>query len=175
MSRLPDGLRRWGRLLLVVVTALLVQLSLVSGLPVWGAVGDVLLVVVVAVALADPDRAAQYGFVIGLAYDLLLGSPFGLSALVYALIGFGVGRVAAWLADPNRWTQVLVAVFAGVAAMLTMVGVALLLGLSYSVSEVATIVAVVGLWNAVLIVPAIGVAGWVVGRGDGDDFWVALP
>lgn len=160
---------------LVIFGALLLQLSLVSGLPVWGAVGDVMVLVVIAGALSgDPGRAAVLGFVTGLAYDLMLGSPFGLSALVYALVGYAVAATASRVHEPGKWFALGTAVFAGAAAMVFTTGLALLFGLSSSLPEMGRIALVVAGWNALLILPARRVLEWVAGRVDDDTFWIAL-
>lgn len=164
------------RLVLVVFCALLIQLAVVSDLPVMGAVGDLMLVLTVAAgSLTDPDRGAVYGFAVGLTYDLTLGTPFGLSALVYALVGYGVGIAGGWLLEPRRWFYVTVAVAAGVVAVVTTVGVAMLLGLMYPLEEVVRIAVVVAVWNGLLILPARRLMQWVVGSDEPDGFWMALP
>src|SRR4029450_9677936 len=89
---------------LVVVVALVAQIAIVADLRVVGAVGDLMLLVTVAAALTGgPDRGATYGFVCGLAFDLVLDSPFGLSALTYAVVGYGVGVVCGGLFRPTGW------------------------------------------------------------------------
>ena len=59
-----------------------------------------------AVAWEDgPDTGAIYGFIMGLAVDLFLTTPLGLSALAFAVTGYAVGvfqsgvvRTTPWLA-----------------------------------------------------------------------------
>ena len=90
--------RRWvpARAALVLVVALRSccrsRWSTTCG--VAGAIGDLVLVVVVAAGITGgADRGATYGFVAGLLFDLLVDTPFGLTALTYALVGYGVGVV----------------------------------------------------------------------------------
>lgn len=159
----------------MILGALVLQLSLVSGLPVGGAVGDVMVLVVIAAALtSDPGRAALIGFSTGLVYDLMLGSPFGLSALVYALVGYCVAALAGWVHEPGRWFGLVTAVIAGAVAMVVTTALALLFGLSSSLPEMGQIAAVVAGWNALLIVPARRLVEWASGRDDEDSFWIAL-
>ena len=90
--------RRWIplRAALVVLAALLLQVSLAADLRVAGAIGDLVLVVVVAAALTGgADRGATYGFAAGLLFDLVVDAPFGLTPLTYALVGYGVGLAGA--------------------------------------------------------------------------------
>lgn len=78
----------------VVVTALLLQTAVLSGLPLPGTAPELLVVVVVAFALAEgPLSGAVTGFVAGLAADLLSDSALGRTALVLAVVGHLAGRV----------------------------------------------------------------------------------
>lgn len=156
---------------------LTVQLAVVSDLPAWGAVGDLMLLLAIASAsvTADANRGAVAGFAIGMAYDLMLGTPLGLSALVYALVGYGVGAVCGWFTDPPAWFHVLVAPVAGVVAVVTTVGVAMILGLFYPWADVGRIAAVVAIWNAVWVLPLRSLMRWASASNDADDFWMALP
>lgn len=96
------------RLSLVVVVALVVQTTLLDGLRLHGAHPNALLLIPVAVGLeSGPEHGASVGFVVGLVADLLLPTPFGLSALVDTLLGAaagalrpGGGRPGVWLASP---------------------------------------------------------------------------
>ena len=60
------------------------------------------LVAVMAGLAAGPDRGASVAFATGIAFDLMLQSPFGLSALTYVIVAYLVGSLqdsvlrAAW-------------------------------------------------------------------------------
>lgn len=170
-------LRRWVRMGVVLVVAVTLQMAVFSDLPAWGAVADLMLLTVVAAAsVTNPNRGALYGFTVGMVYDLVLGTPFGLSALVYTLVGYGVGAVSSWFADPGWRFYTVLAAVAGAVAVLTTVGLALLLGLVYPAADVLRIAAVVAAWNALLILPVREVLAWATGALDEDDaYWVALP
>ena len=92
---------------LLLVVAVTFQLAVASRLEVFGVQGDLMLLVAVAAGLAaGPDRGATLGFAAGITFDLLLQSPFGLSALTYALVAYLVGspaglRAAGHLVDPG--------------------------------------------------------------------------
>ena len=110
--------RRWvpARAALVVAVAVLLQISLVNDLRVAGAMGDLVLVVVVAAGITGgADRGATYGFAAGLLFDLLVDTPFGLTALTYALVGYGVGVVATALQRTGGWWAMGMAAAAGAA------------------------------------------------------------
>lgn len=75
-----------------VVTALLLQSTVLARLPLPGGVPDLLLVLVVAFALVEgPLSGAVTGFVAGLLADLGADHELGRSALVYALAGYLAG------------------------------------------------------------------------------------
>ena len=87
----------------MLLVALTLQLGVASSITFFGVQADLLLLVAIAAGIAaGPDRGAAIGFAAGLAYDLMLQTPFGLSALTYALIAYLVGSLqdsvlrAAW-------------------------------------------------------------------------------
>jgi len=68
----------------VVVVLVLVESTVLAGLPLGGARPDLLTLAVVAVAMAaGPVSGATFGFAAGLLADLLFDLPVGVSALVY--------------------------------------------------------------------------------------------
>ena len=80
------------RLGFVVVICVVLQTTLFTHLRIDGVAPDVGLVAVLAVAYYDGAEAgAWFGFVMGLAIDLFLTTPLGLSALSFAITAYGVG------------------------------------------------------------------------------------
>jgi rod shape-determining protein MreD len=160
---------------LVIVVALVAQIAIVADLRVVGAVGDLMLLVTVAAALTGgPDRGATYGFVAGLAFDLVLDSPFGLSALTYAVIGYGVGLVCVGLFRPTGWWTPAVAAAAALVATAFYTGVGHLIGTPYPWGDLPAITAAVALWNAALVLPAMAVMRWVHRPSEPDRLEVVL-
>jgi len=99
----PSPLTVAVRTSLVLVVALTLQLGMASSITFFGVQGDLLLLIAISAGIAaGPDRGAAIGFGAGLAYDLMLQTPFGLSALTYALVAYLVGSLqdsvlrAAW-------------------------------------------------------------------------------
>jgi rod shape-determining protein MreD len=175
---IADGLLTLRRAGPVLVGVLVVQVGIMTGLPAFGAVADLMLLVALAAAsVAGPDKGATYGFAAGLLYDLLLDTPFGMSALVYALVGYAMGVFGAWALHSRWWFHVLTAIGGSIAGVILMVLVARVLGLPYPLDDVVRIAVVVATWNALLILPARRVMGWVIGDPDGaaDPFRIALP
>jgi rod shape-determining protein MreD len=79
---------------LLVVVAIL-QTTVVSHLTLWGVFADLPLLVVVGWSLLRGAReGVVWGFVGGLAVDLLSGAPFGAATLALTVVGFlsGLGE-----------------------------------------------------------------------------------
>lgn len=113
---------------------------------------DVLLLVAVASGIAGgPERGATMGFVAGLLADSFVQTPFGLSALVYTLVGWGVGSFQTRILHATWWIPVLTT------ALATGVGVLLFAGLGFVVGQdhllslrLVPIIAVTALWSGIL-------------------------
>jgi rod shape-determining protein MreD len=169
--------RRWvpARAAVVVVIALVLQISLVNDLRISGAMGDVVLVVVVAAGITGgADRGATYGFAAGVLYDLLVDSPFGLTALTYALIGYVVGLVATTLQRTGGWWAMGVAAAAGVAQAILFTALGNLVGVDYPFGDVPAIALALALVAAVLVLPAERALWWVHGHPEPDRLEVVL-
>ncbi|MCL4448701.1 MAG: rod shape-determining protein MreD [Actinobacteria bacterium] len=83
------------RLLGLVVTCVLFQELVLNQLAFHSVHPDIL---VLLAALAGLEMGPEYGSIVGFAAgvstDLFVNTPFGLTALVYALVGFGVGALS---------------------------------------------------------------------------------
>jgi rod shape-determining protein MreD len=88
----------------VVVVCVVLQTTLFTHLQIDGVAPDLGLVAVLAVAYEDgPDSGAIFGFIMGLAVDLFLTTPLGLSALSFALTGYAVGVFQAGMVRSTPW------------------------------------------------------------------------
>jgi rod shape-determining protein MreD len=169
--------RRWVGLRagLVLVVALLLQITLVSDLRMAGAIGDIMLAVVVAAGMTGgADRGVAYGFAAGLLYDLALDTPFGLSALTYALVGYAVGLAASALLRTSGWWPVIIAAVAGAVQATLYTSLGNLIGVAYPFGDVPAIALVMAGWCAVLVLPLIRVLWWVHGHSEPDRLEVLL-
>ena len=113
-------IRRVGMVALVLVTAAVLQTSLLPLLSLSGFRPDLLLLVTIAFSLKDGLLTGlRVGFAAGVLVDLLLNaSPVGLSALVYVGVAYAVGVARPFLA-PDSWTAPVL-----LSVMGTLVGVA---------------------------------------------------
>lgn len=153
----------------MVLVALVLQISLVVDLRVAGWIGDLMLVVVVAAGLTGgPDRGASYGFAAGLVYDLVLDTPFGLSSLTYALVGYAVGVAGAALVRTGGWWPLAIGAAAGLVQATLYTALGNLIGVAYPFGDLVGIGAVLAVWTAVLVVPAMRALWWVHGFPEAD-------
>jgi rod shape-determining protein MreD len=109
----------------LVVTALVLQLSILPLLPLPGASPDLVLLVLVGLALTGgPLTGAVTGFAAGLALDLAPPSDHAIGrwALVLCLVGYAVG-LAEDEADRSALAPVLVVAGAAVASIALYAGV----------------------------------------------------
>ncbi len=94
---------------MLLLLALLIQVTLLSNLPWPGAAGpDLVLVVVVALALTGgPLEGMLAGFCAGLALDVAPPAThlIGQYALVFCLVGYGCGRVGSHLSE-SVWAPI---------------------------------------------------------------------
>ena len=148
---------------LVLVLALTVQASVVAEMQVFGAHGEVLLLVpIVAGLTAGPERGAVAGFAAGIAVDLLVQTPFGLTALTYCLVGYGVGALQSGVLRASWWLPVAAAMAgSAVGTVLFAVTVTVVGEVSAVNDELVGVVAAVVAWNLVLMLPALRIARWV--------------
>jgi len=152
------------RVVVVVALFVSVQQTLMLDLRIGGVHPDIMILLpIVAGIVGGPSRGALMGFVAGLASDLFLPTPFGLSALVATVIGFAVGEATLAVDRTALWLPV-VAAFGGSAVY--EVGYAVLgsvLGQPQMVhTDLLRIVMVVSVTNAVLAIPAMRVVNWAL-------------
>ena len=153
---------------LVLVLALVLQAAFVAEMEVFGAHGEVLLLVPIVAALTSgPERGATAGFVAGIAIDLLVQTPFGLTALTYCLVGYAVGAFQSGVLRASWWLPLLAAVAgSAVGTVLFALTVTVVGDVSAVNGDLPRIVLAVVVWNVVLIGPALRLARWVEAGGD---------
>ena len=84
----------------------MLQTTLFTHLRIDGVAPDIGLVAVLAVAYEDgADTGAIFGFIMGLAIDLFLTTPLGLSALSFAITGYAVGVFQAGMVRTTRGSR----------------------------------------------------------------------
>lgn len=146
------------RVLLVIVLGLVLQLTLSAGIRIEDVHPDLMLLVAVCGGLAGgEERGAMVGFAAGLANDLFLQSPIGLSALTFTLVGFGVGLLHAAVLRSPWW-------LAGGAAVLASFG-----------GEVLYALIGAGVGQSQMLTDRLGVVAGIVAGLNGLGALVAMP
>jgi len=153
---------RAARLSLVVVVLLTVQTTWLADLRPFGETGDLLLLLAIAAGMAaGPQRGAAVGFIAGVAMDLVLLTPFGLSSLTYLAVGYVVGTVHDGVLRSAPWIPVLVTFLASVVGVVFFVVLGQLVGQHFRVPNLPSIVLVTAVLNTLLAFPALFVARWI--------------
>jgi rod shape-determining protein MreD len=105
------------RVALVTLLLLLVQSTVILSIRIGGTHPDILwLLPITAALLAGPETGAIVGFWSGLAFDLVLPTPFGLGALVGSILGYSIGAATAAVDKRAVWLKPVAAVVGSVAA-----------------------------------------------------------
>jgi rod shape-determining protein MreD len=102
------------RLFSVGLIVLALQRTLFADLRPAGVSLQVMLALAAAAGAAGgPQKGALAGFVLGLMYDLAVGTPLGSSSIAMGFGGYAAGYVTAITIDPQWW---LAALFVGLGA-----------------------------------------------------------
>jgi rod shape-determining protein MreD len=150
------------RVPLVVVTALVVHLSLLTRVHVAGVMPDLMLLLAIAGGItAGAVPGAMLGVVSGLAVDVFLETPLGLSSLVFSLVGYSVGVAQTGILRSAWWIPMLTAFLASAAGELLFALAGAVVGTTpIDVGHLLVVVAVVGVTNALLAPLAVRLVGW---------------
>jgi rod shape-determining protein MreD len=136
----------------VVLTALLLQSTLLAQIKLGGAKPDlVFLVTIVLAFLEGPSSGSLAGFVGGMAEDFLLNQPKGITALTLTLVGYSVGMLRQYITSPSPVLPVALVGGVTVGGVLFYGMVSFLLGqLDVGFGYLVRIALLTGLYNAVL-------------------------
>jgi rod shape-determining protein MreD len=152
------------RLPIMLLAVLLLQTTLLAQLRIFGVMPDLMLLVAVAGGIsAGATRGAALGFAAGMLIDLFLPTPLGLSALVFTLVGYGVGVANTGVLRSAWYIPVLTAGAASVAGVTLYALIGSVLGEPMIDGHLVTIAVVVGVFNAVLAPVAVKFVDWSLG------------
>jgi len=152
------------RLPVMMIAALLLQTTVLVRFRVLGVMPDFMLLIAVAAGLTGgPVRGATLGFASGMAIDLFLPTPLGLSALVFTVVGYGVGVANAGVLRSAWYIPILTAGGASLAGVVLYALAGSMLGEQMLTARLVTIALVVGVSNAVLAPVAARLVGWSLG------------
>ncbi len=164
------------RVPLVLVTCLLLHTTVLTELRIFDVMPDLMLLVAIAAGITGgPVRGAPMGFVCGMAVDLFLRSPLGLSALVFSLLGYGMGAAHTGVLRPSWYLRSLAAMVGSAAGVLLYAVAGTMLGEPLVNLRLLTVVVVVALVNAVLAPVVVRILGWALGGGVHDRLSASIP
>jgi rod shape-determining protein MreD len=147
------GIARVAAVATTVVLALALQSTLLAQATLLGVIPQLTLVVIVCFAYTEGERVGVVvGFFGGLLLDLLLPqSIIGLTALVYLLIGYGVGNLRQYSPTESVWAPVTTVAIASAVAEGGYALLAIILGEQWiSLSYTAKVAGLVVLYNTLL-------------------------
>ena len=146
----------------VLLVAIVVHTAVSPNLRVFGVALDVLLVLSVAAGIAGgAERGAAVGFACGVLADCFLQTPFGLSALTYALVGYGVGVFQTGVLHSSWWIPSLTAAVASVGAVVIFVGLGVVVGQDQLLStRLVTVAGVLALLHGLVMPLAVRLLRW---------------
>jgi rod shape-determining protein MreD len=152
----------WARIALIVLVTLVLQVTLFSRFSYEGARPDVMILLAVMAGFRlGPQRGAIVGFAAGVSFDIVLSTPLGLSALVYTIVGYGVGVTTSGMVRTSRWAAPAVAVAGSAVGMVLYALVGAVLGEpTLSGPPLASIVVLVAAVNALLAPLAARALSW---------------
>ncbi len=162
--------RAWGRLGVIAVAAVLVQVGVLSQIVIGGAHPDIFLLLAISAGLvAGPQRGAMIGFTLGLVADVLVQTPYGLSSLCYVLVAFAVGLADGTMTTrPTLGFQSVAALLGGAGGALLFAGLGTLIGQpSVPRHQLVVVAAVVGASCLLLANLACRLMEWTVGVAPG--------
>ena len=138
----------------ILVVAIALQSTLLTRLTFLGVIPQLIVVVVVSLGWSDGERVgAVAGFAGGLLQDLLLlpQSVDGLYALVYTLVGFGVGYFRQFSPSDSVWMPVFATAVASAVAEFGYALLSILLGQRWiGLGFTAKLAGLVVLYNTLL-------------------------
>jgi rod shape-determining protein MreD len=145
-------MRRVLALAAIIITAVLLQSTVFSQLRLLGVRPELLYLVTILVALQEgPNEGAIVGFTAGLAQDMFLDQPKGITALTLTLLGYTVGMARQYIVSPSPLIPTIVVAIATALGVAFYEIVTFLLGqFESSITYAVKVALLTALYNAVL-------------------------
>ena len=152
------------RVALVIFVVLMVQQTMMVALRIGGVHPDLLWLLPITAALADgPETGGIVGFWDGLAFDLVLPTPFGLSALVGCLLGYAVGALTSAVDPRTSWLKPVAALTGSVAADMLFAVLGAILGQPQMVQiDFVALFLMISISSVVFVLPVSRLMRWAL-------------
>jgi rod shape-determining protein MreD len=149
------GIARVAAVSALLIVGFALQTTVLTRATLLGVIPQVLLVVILSLAFTDGERVGVVaGFFGGLLIDLRLEDPsalMGLTALIYTIVGYGVGSVRRFTTSESVWMPVFVVAIASAIIEASYAGLSIILGQQWvSLAFTAKAAALVVLYNTLL-------------------------
>jgi rod shape-determining protein MreD len=152
------------RVAFVIFLVLMIQQTVMVALRIGDAHPDLLWLLPITAALLDgPETGAIVGFWAGIAFDLVLPTPFGLSALVGCLLGYATGTFTAAVDPRAAWLKPVAALTGSVAADMLFAVLGAILGQQQMVQvDFLSLFIVVAVSSVILVLPVSRLMRWAL-------------
>ncbi len=152
-----------GRVFIVGFVVLVIHIGLAPDLRIVGVAAELPLGLTIASGLAGGvERGAVHGLIYGLIVDMFLFTPVGLSALVFAVIGWLSGHVYLDRLEESPLVSTVTIALGTAASIGVFIALGLMLGESSLLeAPIGTILLVAPMINAALAVPLVAAAHWM--------------
>lgn len=149
---------------LVSTLVLALQTTLFNDLRPFGVSLEVMLLIAAGSGLArGSEVGAIAGFATGLMYDLVLTTPLGVCAVVFAMVGYIAGFANSFVHEPTWWSRMLLAFVSSTIGMIILPFALAMVGIEGVITaKIFTIAVVVGVSNGVLSLPAERMCRWAL-------------
>jgi rod shape-determining protein MreD len=152
------------RVALIALALLVLQSTIMLSIRVGGVHPDLLWLLPITAALLDgPESGAIVGFWSGLAFDLILPTPFGLSALVGCILGYAVGAATKAVDRRALWLVPVAAAIGSVAADMLFAVLGGIFGQRQMVQiDFPALVLVIAVSSMILVLPVHRMMRWAL-------------
>ena len=124
--------RATSRLAAILFTVLLIQIAVIPHFRVAGYVIDLPLIAVLLISLRlSAPNGALTGFLVGIAIDLVIHTPFGMTALTFSLAGYAAGTISSQIVERNMATRALATALLAATTTTIFACIGALIGLEY--------------------------------------------
>lgn len=139
----------------MVLIALVLQSTVLQQITFLGVTPQLALIVVVSLAFLEGERVGIVtGFMAGLLLDLQLpeqGAVVGVTALLYVLLGYGVGAMRQYSISESVWAPVLTVMLVSAVSEFSYAALSIMLGQRWvSLAYTAKVAGLVVLYNTLL-------------------------
>ncbi len=153
------------RMLLVTLLALMLQTTLFADVRIGGVAPEIVLALAAITGfVAGPNRGAFAAFWMGLAYDVVLGTPTGLAALTFCVVAYVAGLAGEVTFRPAWWFASGATAVASAGGVVVLFIVSLLVGQDLATESLVRLIVGVALFNALFAPAIMAIVRWSYGR-----------